>query len=860
MEILSGLFPTSTRKQTCLRRSKKSSPYHSNEVAKTEKEYSKMIGRNMDSTKYNIPSYYVPQDDEVENDMGMWSNVNVNQQDSYERQFDLPGHKKSVIRAANDVNEGMSDLNCLNAKWATFDADGDDMTLGIIDKNAEEFRPTNMGDARMRDFADPDYTDTRVLEMFTGENSLKPKKTEMVPLFQSSVDVFHDDGAKLIAEEEMRYRELIGDKRNGVSLTKPRQVAPRLDLGEDQDTIRAGPDLTRIMPFSIDQMRGHGKEQQSLTMPIIGGKKGERRALIGATEVRRNTLVEENRPVFANGGITKPKQNDKIRIRSADKARVGHVVGVASCLPKPYNPKTEGKILQKSKTTYGGHIGIASARDKRASIDPKSIEIFDNQRTYTTHEQSGNVNGKNRGIAVSKDMKVKGKQFLANENHANISQNKGGHAYNRHDKIKGKQFLANEQHAYVTGSRGNTHYTDGPRRTMKETTSGIERSTFMAPQDKRGHTGMQDKLRRTMKETTVGLERSTFMAPQEKQGRIGMQDDVRKTIKQSTVGIERSSFMAPSEKHGRTEMQDKVRRTIKQSTVGLERSSFMAPQEKHGHTGMQDKVRRTHRQDTTQYQYDGPASRHENTGYQRNNMYAPLTKRNICNVENYSYGVQSSGLNQHNPALTNKYHAPTTVKQTTMHSRMGGASDPYAMTDQAQYYNAYYNDVKEGTMEMRAPMGSGQIQLPDARNIGEVRMPGDDMQSYDRTGNLNVHGHYNPHYNMEAKVEPMYGDRIGMYDMRDPNSHIHASYYKGKPGYGQNPIRNSEQACYDCYDDNVNLSDINERGHNVNSQQYNEMYREPNYEGDEFEFSEDEYSEGEYAEDDAEPDYYSSAI
>ena len=862
MEILSELLPTTSRKQTCLKKSgrSKKSPYHSNAVVENEKNYSKMIDRNMDPTKYAIPSYYVPQDDEVDNDMGMWADKTVNKPDSFEKQFDLQGQKKNVIRAANDMDEGISDLNCLNAKWATFNSDGDDMTLGVIDKNSEEFRNTNMGhDARMRDFANPDFTDNRVLEMFTGENSIKPVKKEQKPLFASSVDVFHDDGANLIKEEEMRYRELIGDKKNGVSLTKPRQIAPRLDLDEKQDTIRAGPDLTRVMPLTIDQMRGENKLQRSYTTPMIGGKKGEKRALIGATEVRKANLVEENRPIYADGGIKLPKQYDKIKVRDTDKTTEGHVIGVASCRPKAYNPKTEGKIHQKTKTTYTGHMGIASARDKRASIDPKSIELYDNQRTHTTYEQSGNITGKNRGVRVSKDMRVKSKQILPEENHTMVSKSKGGHAYNRNDRIKGKQLLQNEQHGNIRGSHSGAYYTDAPRTTMKQTTVGMERSSFMAPQEKQTYAPMQDEVRGTLKQTTVGIQQSSFMTPQQKQSYTPMQDDVKRTMKQTTVGMQQSSFLNPEQRNIRTTMQDDVRKTIKQSTTGIERASFMAPRQKMNKTGMQDKVRKTHREGIIQYQYDGPISKHENTGYQRNNMYAPVNKRNLCNVENYSYAVQSSGNNQHNPALTNKYHAPQTIKQTTMHSRMGGANDPYAMTDQAQFYNAYYNDVKEGTLLGRAPMGSGPTQFPDARNIGEVRIPGDDMQSYDRNGNLQINNHFNPKYEMEANVEPMYGDRIGMYDTRDPNSHIQRQYYRGPPSYSQNPIHESEQQCYSCYEDNVRLSDINERGHNMNSQSYNEMYNEPQYEGEDFEFSEDEYVEETDDEGDG-ADYYSSAI
>ena len=766
MNILSGLLPTSERKQTCIKKSTNGSTYNSNDVAENETRHKKMIARNMDSTKYNIPSYYVPKDDETENDMGMWANTKVNKPDEFTSQFELQGQKKSKLRAANDMTEGISNLNCLNSKWAAFESEGDDMTLGVHDKNSDEFKNTNMGhDSRMRDFAKPDFKDNRVLESFTGEDSFKqPKNTdEIAPLFAPTQNVFHDDGAKLMMEEEKRYRELIGDKKNGQTLSAARQVAPRLDLTEDQDTILAGPDLTRIMPDDIDVIRGQNK-QNTMTMPMIGGKKGDKRATIGAVEVRRNTLVDEDREVFASGGFMAPKQNDKIITRSSDKITEGKRIGIAKMKETTYNPGTEGKISTRSKVTYTGYMGIASARDKKASIDPKSIILSENQRSQTNFEQFGNIHGSIKGVVTDKNMKVKGKQFLSNEQHMTVSGSKQGHGYNRNDKVKGKQFLSNEQHMTVSGNRTNTYNTNAPDA----------------------------------------------------------------TIKQAFVSTERSSFMNPTQKMNRTEIQDKVRNT--------------------------------NRQNTTQYSYNGPVSKSNNNGYQRNNMYVPLNNRNRTGIKNYSYPVGSSGRNSHNPALTNKYEAPTTIKQTTMHSRVGGASDPYATMDQTQYYNADYNDIKEATLENRMPMGSGPTALPNAENIGEVQMPNNNSQSYDRIGNLDIHGLYNSHYNMEAKVEPMYGDRIGLYDMRDPNSHIQKSYYDGTPQYEETLIDNSDQPTHESYQSSLNLTDINEKGHNVNHQMYNEMYVDRK-ESNEFDFPEDEYKENpQDVKNIGDVDYYSSAI
>ena len=135
MELLSRIIPSfESREQACQKKSEK--PYHSNDVKKSRKEYHNMIDRNMDPTKYAVPSYHVPQNGEEKKGMGMWANQNIQGQDSFENQFAPLGSRSGKIRAANDV----ADLNCAMSKWAEFNSDGDDMTFGIIDKNSEEFR------------------------------------------------------------------------------------------------------------------------------------------------------------------------------------------------------------------------------------------------------------------------------------------------------------------------------------------------------------------------------------------------------------------------------------------------------------------------------------------------------------------------------------------------------------------------------------------------------------------------------------------------------------------------------------------------------------------------------------------------
>ena len=95
-------------------------PYHSTTISESSKEYDKMYEKNMDSAKYMIPSYFVPEDDELV--LGAGTDHISKDQESFETQFDLQASKSHKVRAGNERGEGFNTINSLTSKWSNFNS------------------------------------------------------------------------------------------------------------------------------------------------------------------------------------------------------------------------------------------------------------------------------------------------------------------------------------------------------------------------------------------------------------------------------------------------------------------------------------------------------------------------------------------------------------------------------------------------------------------------------------------------------------------------------------------------------------------------------------------------------------------
>ena len=750
----------------------KQSPYHSNASSKTAKQYNDMYKKNTDTSKYMTNAYYVDEDDDV---MGAGTNYAGDIESSFLNQFELPTAKNQKIRASNEGREGKNSMGCLVNKWANFSGEGDDMTLGVIDKNAEEFKHNNMHQFnRMRDFADPDYEDNRPLELFTGHSETYVPKREMAPLFKPVKNaVAQDSGLTTLMEERMG--DTMGIKRNGDKPFEPKQNAPVLSLDENEEfNAGMGRDTTRIMPRGIDELRRADNQQVTYTEPMMHGKKGNKRPVMPKYEKRKATLLEENRAVYATGGRQAQTSRDDIVMKGRNNRKVtSSVVNPKGGNYKAYDPRFEGQVKHSDKSIYKGQIGGCSGPTQRTQINEKSIILNDTQRMHTHYSVQGNAAGNTRGANISKDEKVRGKHVLENKPNGHAHRGSMGNAaVNFNEKFNGKQILENKPNGHAhRGSMGNAAIDFNMKFNGKQI---LERGPDgHAHKGSSGHAtvNFNEHYHDTIKQQTVAVERPTYINGYTAH-KTGMMDPVRRTIKQQTLDTNNGYVAGYNAQN--TGMMDPVRRTIKQQTLDTN-NGYVAGYNAQN-TGMMDPVRRTIKQGTVHNNYQGPLGQHLNQGYLNDTTTAPTTIKETTELHDFIYNPGSSTMNTNNPIDATNITVPFATKQLTLQQNyMGGAGNDNMAMDQSQFYNGNYIE-KDLLLSDRAPTTANVNAIPTIASMGQIELP--DYQSYDYVGIANNPGNmYNPNANVLTRDYRTYGDNIGQYGVLDKNPYVNTDYF-----------------------------------------------------------------------------------
>ena len=747
----------------------KETPYHSKACKRMTKEYNDMYKKNTDSATYMLNSYYIPEDEDI---MGAGTNYAADIEDSFLEQFELPKASNQKIKAGNEAKEGQNNINFVSRKWSNFTCEGDDMTLGVIDKNSKEFFHNNMHmDNRMRDIATYDYDYNRTLEKFTGiEEHYRPKR-EMAPLFKPERNNIVQD-SQLTSMALERTQELVGIKRNGEKPFEPKQNAPVLALDENQELYAGGRDTTRIMPKTIDQLRRADNPRISYTAPTIPGKKGSKRPVMPNFEKRKATLVEEYRDVYGSSGLSKPKQEGDVVFHGSNnraKTSTSIVKGKGGNY-KAYDPRVAGQIKQSQKAIYKGVIGVASMPTKRSQINEKSINIEDNNRMYTNTEYFGQGNRNKGGTSLSKSEKIRGKHILerASDGHAHRG-NVGNRAANYMEKINGKQVLERAPDGHAAANHG-YHYADFDQKINGKQI--LDRAPDGHAHSRRGHkTELQDPVRNTMKQTTVSVPRQGYIAGHHAQT-TELQDPVRNTMKQTTVSVPRQGYIAGH--HAQTtELQDPVRNTMKQTTVSVPRSAFMS-----GYNAqtapLQDDVRNTMKQVTSQFTYNAPISKSNNNAYMSTNVTAPTTIKELGEYKNYVVTPGSMHMNVNNPIDATNIEVPFATKQFGQYQDyMGNAGFESMTMDHQQWYNARQNVMRDNTMQGRAPTSSNVNAIPTIQNQGVTELA--NYQTYNYVGIPTYPG--NPYTVPETQLNmyPYHGDNIS--NIPYDNDYVNDNYW-----------------------------------------------------------------------------------
>lgn len=669
----------------------KNTAYHTSTVNKTQKEYKAKVdkrSKEVDLNKYMIPSFHIT-DDVI--GAGMDDNDDV--ETSFLDQFELQRASNKSVKAKNE------DMNCLATKWSTFE-EGDDMTLGVIPVSDERFKHNNMeAFNHMRDSVATDYEDTRPIELFTGYSENYVPKRELKPLFEPVKN--STIGNQMTSVYEERIQDTVGITRNGDKLFESRQVGPGLNLDEEMDTMGGVRDTTRIMPLVGNDLRRADNPQISYEAPVIPGKKGSKRPVAAKFERRHEDDFEIDRVQYASGGLSAQRNNDNYTNRATDKNISKPVVGAKGGITSVYDPRREGKIKESVKKTYEGVIGHASAPNKRNTENINTYRVDDTQRMYTNQEYFGNIQSGHKSAILSKNEQMKAKQVLPVQPSGAPNRNTGQIAFNSKQIIQSKQQLEAFQNGHASrGTVGGIAFdpNDRARDTLRQTTSQINRSTFINGGWTANRTQLQDDARTTMTQNMVAIPRSTFIGGYDA-NTTALQDDVRVTVKQDMV-------QKPTLGHGGLHTNQGY--TLDKSTAPI-----------------------TLRQLVNYNNYRGGAgstSINTNNPVDTNIYYAPTTLKQLHNIQDYK----------------------------------GGVGFAYAPDNRMQYDNATINSNRDAVTQGRAPTRANVSAIPTTDNMGYTSFQEENNYVYvnppkqrgnDFNPNMNVFERTMPYHNDNIILE-----------------------------------------------------------------------------------------------------------
>ncbi len=287
-------------------------------------------------------------------------------------------------------------------------APNEDQTYGIVDK--EHFVHNNMTPnfsigSKTYGF-DPQFElhntlgKQRKLETFTGsaDNLDFRPNSERKPMFDPVVGLHNMFGMPNI-NDVMDSRYIPSMNRQGEKPFQPVKVTPGLNLGYNEVGRQGYHDSFRVLPKTIDELRGPLRRQQSYTTPVIQGMKGQRGAVPQQMFKRRPLNFRETH--FSEGlkgrsNITGPvlrQQFDPANIATVNRGvEVNGRMGTAKTSVDQHVPEnmiSKSKVSLKENFAYDGprnvyrHEGL-NARDDDSKYNPRGTQRSQ-QNQYIGH-------------------------------------------------------------------------------------------------------------------------------------------------------------------------------------------------------------------------------------------------------------------------------------------------------------------------------------------------------------------------------------------------------------------------------------------------------------------------------------------
>ena len=588
----------------------------------------------------------------------------------------------------------------------------------------KDFTHNNMIPATsQRDIAMPNYDNYNTrLDLHTGSSRDWQPKKEVENMFQPmKMGGYEEKRVTVNGELASRYIPSFKNNMGNLPFKNNIKVKPGID-GKNQTGKYA---VTRILPRSIDELKGENNQQVTYSLPVIeSGIKARAPQVQSVLTVKKPqafkiTTIDDLVPV--KGIYTKAVPRGKYFISSNARASSMEIKGPAHL--RTVGSRTDHNYQASNKVThtFSDNIGGASNRNK-ASIQEQYID-YETQRETTSHSITGGASSKEKGTWVKNINDIAKPTLRQTTNYTQEGYTKGevSSSYaNWTDKAKGtiKENTLYSQEGFTSGDvpASYANWTDKAKGTIKENTLYSQEGN-LANQNTGSYANWTDDAKGTIKETTLYSQEGN-LANQNTGSYANWTDDAKGTIKETTLYSQEGN-LANQNTGSYANWTDDAKGTIKETTL-YSQEGFIKNDIPAIYTGWTDQAKPTIKQSTL-YSQEG------HVGAINTSSYSNLTDKARKTIKQTTLYSQEGNIGPVNTASYSSIQdkMKPTIKQTTLLQGYTGIAGDTTVHKHRTYddiLNMEHDESKEDTLESRPnPGGKQQLGARYKRDEADTR-------------------------------------------------------------------------------------------------------------------------------------------
>jgi len=537
------------------------------------------------------------------------------------------------------------------------------------------------------------FDKNRTLDLFTGGQYLKEPKKETGPLFQNEKqNVFGTQNYS------SKYQDRI-NKSMYSSNTLPFdqiKVGPGVGLNyEDKPEGGFHQDIRQYeLPKTIDELRTANNPRITYNGRIIKGKKEIKRdSDYNFTKYKKDPMYI-NREQQKTTGPQQNKYRSQVILQNTNRKISKENYGPAG------NTILKGE--KRSKFTQSSRVGLDTdtnrnfSGDTKYNIDKKAYNCLQTKREEQT------VKPYNLGLHIGNLLKA-----LIPIRHYDDKSRKTIKQTTQ-DNSKG---LLN-----LKGGQKNQVYIDQKaRKTIKQTTQDNTKGTLNLKGYQKNQLYVDQKARKTIKETTQDNSKGILNMKLYNKLPKRIQHKIRTTIKECLLHTPQlGNAKLISNDNGKKRDIQQLKKTLRE-TLSKDSDLLNLVGNLRHKKYLQDKAKITHKETYADNYTVGHAAQNNNDAYKKANYDMIETNKQTTCTKDYT-GIanreDSTGY------LSNKHEAKETNKETYADKdHYGVGQGPLETMSYEDMYNATINELKEQTLEGRAPTKESVKQTISSKDI-----------------------------------------------------------------------------------------------------------------------------------------------